>query len=80
MNIQERVNCCFKDVLGLSPIEMESDISPEDVAEWDSLVHVTLLMAIEEDLDVEFESYDLEELESYKKIVKYVGNLVESRS
>ena len=80
MNIQERVSGCFKEVLGLSPIDMESDITPDDVSEWDSLVHVTLLMAIEEDLDVEFASYDLEELGSYKKIVKYIGNLLESHS
>lgn len=47
-------------------------ITRENTDGWDSLKHVELLFAIEDEFEVEFDEYEQSELDSVSKIVSLV--------
>ena len=48
----------FEEVFG-EPVELRDDTTAADVDGWDSIVHVMLLLAIEEELQIKFESSEI---------------------
>ncbi len=52
----------FANVLGIDPAALEPSSSPDTIPEWDSLTHVTLMMALEAEHGVQFDPMDLMEL------------------
>ena len=60
----------FLEVFERSTINLKTETTPVDIAEWDSLRNVTLMTAIEERFQVEFTIEELSSLEN-------VGNLAE---
>ena len=53
--IYERLNEVFQDVFGDDDITVNDETTAADVDGWDSLRHITLLAAIEDEFDIEFE-------------------------
>jgi acyl carrier protein len=49
-----------------------TDVSRQNEAAWDSLKHVEIMFAIEDSLDVTFQSAELAQLDSIEKIVAAV--------
>ncbi len=41
------------------PVELRDDTTAADVGEWDSIAHVTLILATEEEFGVRFESSEI---------------------
>ena len=52
--IYERLNEVFQDVFGDDDITVNDETTAADVDGWDSLRHITLLAAIEDEFDIEF--------------------------
>ena len=52
--IYERLNEVFRDVFGDDDITVNDDTTAADVEGWDSLRHISLLAAVEDEFDVEF--------------------------
>ena len=52
--IYERLNDVFRDVFGDDDITVNDETTANDVEGWDSLRHITLLAAIEDEFDIEF--------------------------
>lgn len=46
-------------VLGLPVDEIHDNLLPKDVQKWDSLRHMTILMAVEEALDLTFSDQEM---------------------
>jgi acyl carrier protein len=67
-----RVSRCFLNVFPGLPAEEIPKASVASLARWDSLAHVTLLMAIEEEFSLVLSPLDFEELTSYALIVDCV--------
>jgi acyl carrier protein len=63
--IQEIFNDVFLDDVVVSP-----ELSAKDVDEWDSMLHITLVLAIEEKFNIRFKVGEVES-------TKNVGELVE---
>ncbi len=70
--VQQGVIHCFQNVFPGLPAEEISKASLASLALWDSLAHVTLLMAIEEEFSLVLSPGDFEELTSYDLIVDCV--------
>jgi acyl carrier protein len=51
-NIEDRVRGIIADVFGLRPEEVGAETSIETVEAWDSLQHLTVVLAIEEEFDI----------------------------
>jgi acyl carrier protein len=56
----------FKKVMGLDSIS--DDMEMNDIAEWDSLKQVQLIVELEEKLNLDFEFEDIISMTSIKKI------------
>lgn len=74
--MEERVREVMAAILGLEEDEIEDDTSPNTVESWDSLKHMNLILALEEEFDVEFSDDQVVELTSYKEIRETLAELV----
>jgi acyl carrier protein len=57
-------------ILDIPVNEINEDISRENTAVWDSLKHIQIITALEEEFDVEFEDEEIEAMTDMKKLVK----------
>lgn len=57
--------------------DLNSEIEAESLPEWNSLKHIEIMFAIEDELGIEFSSEELSQLNSVAKIVIAVNNRVE---
>jgi len=71
--IETRVAGILADVLGLDVDDVGAETSLETVAEWTSLEHLTVILALEEEFDLGFGDDEVVEMVSYPAIVKTVA-------
>ena len=71
-NLRERLIGCFQTVFPHLSAEETPKVSVSSVAEWDSLVSVTLLGVLEEEFDVQLQPEDMEYLVSFELVEDYM--------
>jgi acyl carrier protein len=71
IEIFEKLNEIFVDVLDLDEVELTDATTADDIEEWDSLSHVQLVVAIEKAFGVKFTALEIMKW-------KNVGELVDS--
>ena len=59
-------------LLKIPPDRIDLNTQAEDLAAWDSLAHVNLMMAIEQNFDLMLEVEDFQNLVSVKAILEYL--------
>lgn len=59
-----RLNAVFQDVFDDDDIEINEMTSSEDIPEWDSLMHVTLVVATEREFNVKLNAAEIGKLEN----------------
>jgi acyl carrier protein len=64
----EKIRQTLGAVLGLSPEQIDDDTSPDNVAAWDSVTHLNLVLALEEAFGVSFTPEETLEMTSAKLI------------
>ena len=55
-------------IFNVNPDQISDDASPDTIENWDSLRHMTLVLALEEEFGVEFTDDQVVEILSYKLI------------
>ncbi len=68
--IFERLNEVFRDVFDDDTITVTEDTTASDVDGWDSLMHITLVSAVEDEFDIKFNMKDVVSM-------KQVGDMVD---
>jgi acyl carrier protein len=71
--IYERLTRVVRETLKNPQIQLKSETKPADIAGWDSLNHVNLIVAIEREYETEF---SLDELERFSTVADLVALLV----
>jgi len=66
-NDLERV---FRDVFEDESICLRDDMTAEDIEEWDSLMHINLIIAIEKNFNIRFTTMDVMNLENVGQFVQ----------
>jgi acyl carrier protein len=74
--VEERVKVVMAQVLGLSPEEICESSSPETIDQWDSLKHMQLIMALEDEFDVQFSDEAIPEMTRYDLITERTKDLL----
>lgn len=69
-DIEERVVKIMSAVFGLQFDEVGDDTSMEALESWDSLMHINLMLAIEEEFNIYFNDTEMAELINYKSIIQ----------
>ena len=53
-SIYERLNSVFRDFFDDEDIELGEDTTADDIEDWDSLSHITLMSAVEDEFGLRF--------------------------
>jgi len=67
--ILTKINTIFVDTLDNEDIVLEETTKATDVEEWDSLMHVLLVDAIEKEFNVRFKASDIQNWENVGQIM-----------
>jgi acyl carrier protein len=70
MTITAHVQCIFADVFSLPQEQISPQSSPETIANWDSVQHLNLVLAIEQEFGVRFVPTEIEQLLSFQHAVE----------
>jgi len=59
MSIKEELTKVFEEVFDEDQLELTPEMTSNDIESWDSMSHVTMLMAVEDHFNVEFEQWEI---------------------
>jgi len=67
-NISDRIKNVMSAVFGISNEEINDESSPDTIESWDSLKHMNMVVALEEEFEVEFTDDEILEMMNYALI------------
>lgn len=68
--LESRVHQIFSDVFSIPVDQLQSEASPESVSTWDSLNHLNLVLALEQEFGIQFSPEEaMDGMASLEKIV-----------
>lgn len=73
-NLYERLTPVFRDVLDIDDLVLTPELSARDIAEWDSLSHIRLVVAVEQELGVRFAAGDIDSLDNVGEFVELAAS------
>ena len=62
------------DVFNIGVDSINNDSSPDNIENWDSLKHMNLIVALEEEFEVEFDDEEIVDSMNYALILNIVSN------
>ena len=71
-SIEERIKNVMASVFDVAIDKIRNDSSPDTIHSWDSLKHMNLIIALEEEFDIELNDDDIVEMLNYKLIVEII--------
>ncbi len=72
--IEDRVRTILADVFGLDRDQIGADTSADTIEAWDSLHHLTLVLALEEEFDIHFDDEETVAIVTFSLITSVVGD------
>jgi len=72
--ILERVRGIAADVLQVPASKITPQSSSETIGSWDSVHHLNLILALEQEFDTQFDPEDIDKMTSIERIVDIVAN------
>lgn len=73
MNNLEKYNAAFCETLNVEEAQL-TNLKYQDIPEWDSVGHMTLVAALEDAFDIMMETDDIIDLSSYQKGKEILGH------
>ncbi len=72
--VLEKVNEVLKDVLDLEDLVISDETTANDVDEWDSLNHISIISAIEDEFGI---SFNMTEVVNFQNVGDMVDKIME---
>jgi len=72
----ERIRSIAADVLQVPAGQITLDSSTETLGNWDSVHHLNLILALEQEFDTQFDPEEIDKMTSMERIVEVVGRKV----
>jgi acyl carrier protein len=76
----ERVRGIAADVLQVAATQLTLESSTENVDSWDSVHHLNLVLALEQEFDLQFEPEEMDQMHSISHIVNVLENKLNHRA
>ena len=70
--VYERLNAVFADVFDDEELTVKDETTAADVDGWDSLMHITLIDAVEEEFDISFDMKTIVKLKNVGEMVNVI--------
>jgi acyl carrier protein len=74
--LNERIYMVMGAVFGIDPATIGEDVSVGNIEEWDSLRHMNLVLALEDEFGVRFRDDQVEQLISFRLIELSINELL----
>jgi acyl carrier protein len=74
----ERIRNVMGAVFGINPTAISDEATPGDIEQWDSLRHMNLILALEDEFGVRFRDDQVEQLISFRLIALNLRELLPS--
>lgn len=71
-NIYERLTQVFRDFFDDDSIVIDEDTTADDIDDWDSLSHITLMSAVEEEFGVKFTMGEVSGMENVGEMAEII--------
>ncbi len=71
--IKRRLNRVFQEVFDDEEIKIFDEMTANDIEEWDSLMHVGLVVAVEEEFDIRMSTAEIGELQDVGEMLALIG-------
>lgn len=71
-DIYEKLTPIFHDVFGDDSIVLRPDLTANDVAEWDSLSHIRMVLTVQKAFKVKFSAAEIGKLKNVQELVDLV--------
>ena len=78
-DIKSRLNNVFKEVFDDEEIEIHEDMTAEDIEEWDSLMHITLVVATEKEFGVRFSAAEVAKIQNVGEMIQKIARNIEKK-
>lgn len=73
MSNKEKYDAIIKSVFKIEANQaIDEDMNRDNYSYWDSLAHLTLITALEDEFNIMFETEDILSFDSYKKGIKII--------
>ena len=70
--IMERLNAIFQDVFDDETLTVTPNTTAKDVEDWDSLSHITLIGAVEDEFGMKFSMKEVVEMKNVGELISIV--------
>ena len=74
--LKKKIFLIIKNIFKLKKNIKLVKLDQKNIKEWDSLNHITLLMALQEELKIEFSISEQSKLTSFKNILKFTSKKI----
>ena len=78
--MEDRVKNVMASVFEVDSKSINEITSSDSIDSWDSLKHINLVVALEEEFDITFDDEEILELVTYKLILHMVGEKISSKA
>ena len=68
-NIEDRIKNIMSAVFQIPVKQIDANSSPKTIEAWDSLKHINLVMALEEEFEIKFTDYEIFYMLDYSLII-----------
>lgn len=79
VNVKNRLENVFRDVFDKDDLKIFDSMTANDIEEWDSLMHINLIIAIEKEFSVKFTVTELTQLRSVKDTIMLIEKKIKRK-
>ncbi len=72
--IYERLNKVFRDFFDDDEIEIDAETTADDIEDWDSLNHITLMSAVEDEFGLRFTMGEVSGMKNVGEMAEIIRN------
>jgi acyl carrier protein len=70
--MEDRIKNVMANVFDIDVTQITENASPDNIEKWDSLKHINLIVALEEEFSIEFSNEEIADLLNYQLILEVV--------
>jgi acyl carrier protein len=76
--LEDQVRQVMADILNLDPNSVDESTVKDSTSSWDSLSHINLIVALEQEFQVSFDVPEIETMQSYSDILETLGRKLQA--
>jgi acyl carrier protein len=72
-DVFDQIQRIAADVFQIPAAQLKADSSPAEIETWDSVQHLNLILAVEQEFDLQFEPEEIDEVKSIGALAELVA-------